>query len=425
MKPSREAVNRPPQTAKADSAEPETEKTSREHEFSPSQVSLLNLQRTVGNQVVQQLVQRLRNPSSMALSSIGASTRPVVPTMLHRSVKSNNTDSTQLSEKPADEASEVEPEAQFMETSRRDLGAPIPPPSGRKSVATDLSLVSPPLASRYIQREPPTVDVRDLPMANQDQEKIRKAARDTLAQAADIFANLWYSANNGALAGTAEPQDPDFLNASAAQAKGAFGIALAGNLLWAATCLVPEIGVPALAVMSFGGAAAGSGTFAPGAPTNAMPSFKAVAAPALAAARDRISARSKSLVKDVADDCAANNISDTEEQRNRLWTKMFTTAYNQAEPIERAASAKLATAAPQFVKQWHDHKDTKEVKDGAWQRVEERIKRDGYPWSVRLRTLLEPSGPGGPADEYKLEIYNNEELPKYAAETFKPILTFN
>jgi hypothetical protein len=230
------------------------------------------------------------------------------------------------------------------------------------------------------------------------------------------------------LGATAEPDDPDFASESGVMAKAAFGIALAGNLVWAATCLMPPVAAVAIAAMSFGGAAVGSGAVpmigGGEPPKSTQPSFKLAAAAALAQARDRLSQAGKGVVKDVADDCAAGNVSDIEEQKQRLWAKLFSTGYNQAEPIEAAAAAKLATAGPSFVAQWRAHKNSKEVQDEAWRRTTARIERDGYPWSVRLRILIEPSGPGGPADEYKLQVYN-EEWPKYAAETFKPNLSFS
>jgi hypothetical protein len=107
----------------------------------------------------------------------------------------------------------------------------------------------------------------------------------------------------------------------------------------------------------------------------------------------------------------------------KLWEKMFNSAFNQAAPIESAAAGKLAKAAPAFVAQWQSHKASKEVADEASRRTDERIKRDGYPWSVRLRVLIEPSGPGGPADEYRLGVFNEEKL-KYAVDSFQPKIDF-
>jgi hypothetical protein len=278
-----------------------------------------------------------------------------------------------------------------------------------------------------LQRQPqapatPTVDVRDLPFADQDQEQIRKDARERLPIWAETFANLWYTANNGALGSTAEPEDPDFVSAVGRNAKVAFGLALAGNLIWAATCLTPA-GTAVTIAMSFGGATVGSGAIAQitDTPQSSQPSFKVVAAGALAKARDRIAETTRNVVKDVADDCASSKISDAEEQKKRLWAKIFLTAYNQAEPIETAAAAKLAKAAQGFVASWQAHKSSQEVQKEASRRTDERIKKEGYPWSVRLRILWEPSGPGGPADVYWLGIFNEEKI-KYAVESFKPAL---
>lgn len=277
-----------------------------------------------------------------------------------------------------------------------------------------------------LQREPQAVDVRDLPMADQDQEQIRKTARDKLPVWVDTFANLWFTANNGALGATPEPDDPDFKSEQGMRAKGAFGVSLAGNLIWAAACLVDPAHTRIIAAMSFGGAIVGSGTIgmlAGDSGPGSQPSFRVAAGTALAKGRDRLVAVSTDKVKDVADECALNGISDLEEQKARLWTKMFTTPFNQAEPIQSAAIAKLAKAASSFVAQWQIHKASPGVSEVAWQRVDDRIKRDGYPWSIKLRALVEPSGPGGPADEYRLGLFN-EEVIKRAVETFQPELQF-
>jgi hypothetical protein len=272
-----------------------------------------------------------------------------------------------------------------------------------------------PLVQRQGQPAPAPVDLGDI--------DINVAASQNLPIWADTFANLWYIANNGALGAAQEPADPDFVTASGAVAKQAFGIALAGNLVWAATSLLAPEATIAIRVMSFGGASVGSGILAPAAPASSQPSFKGPAAAALARARDQLAVKSKEQVKTVADECAVNNISDLDEQKKKLWEKMFTTAYNSAGPIQGAAAAKLAAGAASFVAKWQAHKNSKAVKDEAWRRTSARIERDGYPWHVHLRILVEPSGPGGPADEYKLEIFNEEWL-KYAAESFQPVLDF-
>jgi flavin-binding protein dodecin len=279
-----------------------------------------------------------------------------------------------------------------------------------------------------LQRQPngpATVDVHDLPFADKDQEQIRKSARDSLPVWADTFANLWYTANNGALGAIAEPEDPDFKSDAGHLAIAAFGTSLAGNLLWAAVCLVPPARVGFIAAMSFGGAAIGSGAFGvmAGQPTSSQPSFKIPVASALARARDSIAGVAKNQVKDVADNCAVENVTDIEEQKKKLWAKVFNTTYNQAEPIVSAATANLTGAATSFVAQWQIHKKSPEVAKEAWRRTDERIKRDGYPWSVRLQVLWEPAGPGGPADVYKLKVFNEENL-KYAVESFKPTFKF-
>jgi hypothetical protein len=176
--------------------------------------------------------------------------------------------------------------------------------------------------------------------------------------------------------------------------------------------------------MSFVGATAGSGALTD-APVSSQPSFKLVAAGALAKARDRIAQASRNLVNDIADDCASKNISDIEEQERRLWAKIFSSAYDQAEPIETAAAAKLAKAAQSFVAAWQAHKQNPQVQQEAFRRTEERIKREGYPWDVQFGYLWYdwPGDFGGAHDKYRSKIYEYEKL-KYAVETFKPTLSF-
>ena len=204
---------------------------------------------------------------------------------------------------------------------------------------------SAPAHESTLLRQTPTVDVRDLPMADKDQEKIRQSARDSLPIWVDTYANLWLTANNGALGVTSEPDDPDFKTEQGQRAKALFGVSLAGNLVWAATSLLaPELTVP-IRLMSFGGAAAGSGVvgvLAGDSPASSQPSFRGAAATALARLRDELVKVSKDKVKDVADECATGNVTDIEEQKKKLWSKMFSTAFNQAAPIESAAAARLS-----------------------------------------------------------------------------------
>lgn len=283
-------------------------------------------------------------------------------------------------------------------------------------------------AHSEIQRQPqptptPTIDVRERPMADKGQEAIRQSALTQLPIWAESFSLLWYTANNGALGAMPEPEDPDFEAEVGAQAKLAFGTSLAGNLIWAATCLVAPEEVVLIRAMSFGGATVGSGTMGVlgNAPVKAMPGFKIVAAGGLARARDSLSGQIKSKVKDVASQCAAANISDLEAQKQKLWAQMFSTPYDVSEAILNAGSAKLAAASQSFVAQWRAYKRSRAVTDAAAKRTDERIKRDGYPFWTKVRIWWEPSGPGGPADAYWLEVYN-EELPKYAAQTFVPVI---
>jgi hypothetical protein len=288
--------------------------------------------------------------------------------------------------------------------------------AGNAAVARHLATPRAPL----IQRAPPTVDVHDLPMADAGQERIRADAREKLPVWAQSFADLWYSANNGALAVAKEPEDPDFASGVGAMAKANFGVALAGNLVWAATSLIPEAKLGVI-LMSFGGATVGSGALSQDAPPSAMPSFKEPVARALAGARDRLAKKAADKVKDVADECAGANISDLEQQKQKLWEKLISSTYNAAEPIEQAAAAALAKGAASYAAEWAKHKHSDAVQKEGARRADERIKKDGYPASVWAERLLLGDDTG--ELEYKLGIIQ-EETMKYAVETFHPTLSF-
>src|SRR5262249_53903022 len=91
--------------------------------------------------------------------------------------------------------------------------------------------------------------------------------------------------------------------------------------LWASTSLFPEWRL-AMVPMSFGGAFAGSGGMAAPAPA-APPSGKPVLISKLTQSRDRMVAGAHAVVARVASDCAANNITDAEQQKQMLWATVF------------------------------------------------------------------------------------------------------
>jgi len=201
------------------------------------------------------------------------------------------------------------------------------------------------VTTTLIQRDAPTVNINDLPMADEGQEKIRQAAMTLLGQSAEEYANLWLSAAHLALDQAPEPDVDD------PNAKANFYVAMAGNMLWASTSLFPEWRL-AMVPMSFGGAFAGSGGMAAPAPA-APPSGKPVLISKLTQSRDRMVAGAHAVVARVASDCAADNISDVEQQKQKLWATVFPgIPYQVSDAIRAQALTQLTALVADFRAQY-------------------------------------------------------------------------
>ncbi len=256
-------------------------------------------------------------------------------------------------------------------------------------------------------------------MTDQGKEAIRSKARQFLPIWSDTFANLWLTAETAALAAATEPADPDFSTDAGQQAGIKFGASLAGNLIWAAENLVPEAKAGILLAKGVQGAVATIGGVPPTTTPGAMPSFKVAVSEALTKGRDSLADRGKDIVIDVADECAMENVADPENQKKRLWSKLFNGPFNQADPIRNAAAAYLAKAAADFVAQWQANKEDPKVKEVGGQRADARIEKEGYPWGLKILHFV--TSDDTPELSYKLGIIQEETL-KYAAETFAPTM---
>ena len=177
-------------------------------------------------------------------------------------------------------------------------------------------------------------------------DEAKGEAHTNLLRERDMFANLWLSTALGALG--AAPEAPD------RKSRAAFWVALAGNLLWAATTLVAPEALLAIRLMSIAGATVGSGTLTQNEPESA-PSAEEVSK-LLTTSRD-LMVKSDYTLDAAVDEAVASGIVDGEGQRRLLWRKMFKTPYNEAEPIRAEMSEKIKKGLADFNTQWHEWDD--------------------------------------------------------------------
>jgi hypothetical protein len=150
---------------------------------------------------------------------------------------------------------------------------------------------------------------------------------------ADPMLTLWVSANMDALNSLPAPTVDD------PSGQMNFWVALGGNLLWAATSLMPEWSV-VMIPMSVGGAAVGSGSLAQD-PAAQPPSPRDALGKAIFRARDQLLADVAERAPAMAATMAARGITDPEHQDSELWRELFGTAPVQDSSAlrETAASA--------------------------------------------------------------------------------------
>ncbi|MEU4238275.1 DUF4157 domain-containing protein [Actinoplanes sp. NPDC026619] len=192
------------------------------------------------------------------------------------------------------------------------------------------------------------------------------ALRSDFLRDRDIFLNLWLAAALAALEGAPEAKDEE--------STANFWVALAGNLLWAASSLVAPEALLIIRLMSFAGAAVGSGALAQN--PEQPPSGKEIASEMLTKSRDLMVQSSGASIDAAIADCRATRTTDADQQRQVLWGKLFNTPYNQSEPIRKEMKAKIEAGMADFLKQWHNWKD--EIREEA----EEKGYSGGLPPDV-------------------------------------------
>src|SRR6266566_664078 len=189
-------------------------------------------------------------------------------------------------------------------------------------------------------------------------QKIANDAMKHLPLVGLVFLDEWYQAASTGAMNAKEPEDP--------VAKENWWIALAGNLGWAATSLFPEGHKVLSAVVSFAGAAVGSGAAA----RETAPSGKSLIGKNLAIARDNLEKLLRAKIIDVAGDAAIGNISNEGAQDRLLWSKLFPGIPYEArfQTLYTAALERANSVLEDFIKQWYEWKEL--IKDCALKKAE-------------------------------------------------------
>jgi len=208
----------------------------------------------------------------------------------------------------------------------------------------------------------------------------RQRIADQLLEYIDLqtqsFLNGWQIQADSALTVAQQPQDDD--------SKVFWFIALGGNLLWAGTCLVNPAAAGSITIMSFAGAAIGSGSLEqawknpPEEPADA----KALAAGWIAEKRDQLEKTFKKARRQWATDLAgldgfgltAEDMLDTFQKY--IWTNMFPRiAYDDHKysAIHTACVKNAETMLADFRTQWQKY-----VQRASWFGMAERKRRNIY-----------------------------------------------
>jgi hypothetical protein len=201
----------------------------------------------------------------------------------------------------------------------------------------------------------------------QDAQKIATEAKGRLASTYEAFIAQWLTSAHMGAQSASKPDDPI--------AKANFYRALAGNLVWAATCFLPggifisiAKGAVALRVASAGAMAAGSlGGAAVGSGVGKNPNEGNVVADAEALVRKRLGvlangyrAQKPQVIQAAATKCGQDAIEDPVEQDKALWGTMFDSKgypYDEGFTVIQEKLAKTASSAlASFVTQWQDWK---------------------------------------------------------------------
>jgi hypothetical protein len=193
----------------------------------------------------------------------------------------------------------------------------------------------------------PVIINRD-PKKEREEQKIADDAMKSLPLMGQVYLDQWYSASlSGALTAN-EPSDP--------VAKENWYIALAGNLAWASTGLFPEGAAALGVVVSFAGAAVGSGAAAR---ETAPSGGKALISNSLARARDNLEKRIRPKIVNVAADSAIKDINDHEIQGKMLWQELFPSIpfEGRFEKLTIESRKRSESALTSFMNQWYAWRD--------------------------------------------------------------------
>ena len=172
-----------------------------------------------------------------------------------------------------------------------------------------------------------------------------KALADRLPNRADGFLASWLGSLTQAILTVPPPHIEDNTDSSN------FYVALAGNLAWAATCLIPEAKFLVVA-LSFGGATVGSGALAKD-PKAQPPAPAADLIDRCDKARDAISKNMEQRAKTIAAEIVAAGALDGPAQDRALWSRIFRgVEYNSVEALKARSVAMLTEAGKQYTSQW-------------------------------------------------------------------------
>jgi hypothetical protein len=144
------------------------------------------------------------------------------------------------------------------------------------------------------------------------------------------------------------------------QSKIYWWLALAGNLLWAATSLmVPgliNLGKGAIIIASFLGATIGSGALTPE-PPSLPPDGKTILRTRLSQVRDEMSQKIYPLAEKAAWECGRRNITDVQDQNEILWRTMFADVpyNNRFEHIMKTSITQASSALDDYNKQYDEY----------------------------------------------------------------------
>lgn len=182
-------------------------------------------------------------------------------------------------------------------------------------------------------------------------QKIADSLWERFPSIARGFLIEWFAETSAAVNSIQGPPDPD--------ASMYWWIALAGNITWAATSLLaPELNA-AITLMSFGGAAVGSGAL------QALygvskPDGKSALIQRLAEARDKMEMTAGPVIEDALAEAAAKNITNPTAQDKLLWKRMFPgiSFESRSGTIFKAALAEAMSALDDFAKQYADWQNT-------------------------------------------------------------------